>query len=100
MQTILMALIIHPALYLHTDPLSGHYYLYTDPRVAKPGFDQDSLTPSLPRWLTGKESAYHCRRCRRLGFDPRAGNPLVEEMASYSSILFRKIPWTEEPGRL
>ena len=27
-------------------------------------------------------------------------DPLEEEMASYSSILAWKIPWTEEPGRL
>ena len=27
-------------------------------------------------------------------------DPLEEEMATYSSILARKIPWTEEPGRL
>ena len=26
--------------------------------------------------------------------------PMEEEMATYSSILARKIPWTEEPGRL
>ena len=27
-------------------------------------------------------------------------DPLVEEMARHSSILVRKIPWTEEPGEL
>ena len=27
-------------------------------------------------------------------------DPLEEEMATVSSILARKIPWTEEPGRL
>ena len=27
-------------------------------------------------------------------------DPLEKEMASYSSILSWKIPWTEEPGRL
>ena len=27
-------------------------------------------------------------------------DPLEEEMATHSSILARKIPWTEEPGRL
>ena len=27
-------------------------------------------------------------------------NPLEKEMASHSSILAWKIPWTEEPGRL
>ena len=33
---------------------------------------------------------------RSLGWD----NPLVEEMATHSSILAWKIPWTKEPGRL
>ena len=28
------------------------------------------------------------------------GNPLEEDMATYSSILAGKIPWTEEPGRI
>ena len=28
------------------------------------------------------------------------GDPLEEDMASYSSILAWRIPWTEEPGRL
>ena len=32
--------------------------------------------------------------CSILGWD----DPLEEEMATQSSILFRKIPWTEEPG--
>ena len=27
-------------------------------------------------------------------------DPLEREMATYSSILARKIPWTEEPGEL
>ena len=51
----------------------------------------------LPRWLSGKESACQCRRCR---FNPwvNAGeDPLEKEMATHSSILAWKIPWTEEP---
>ena len=27
-------------------------------------------------------------------------DPLVKEMATYSSVLAWEIPWTEEPGRL
>ena len=27
-------------------------------------------------------------------------DPLEEEMATHSSVLARKIPWTEEPGRV
>ena len=31
---------------------------------------------------------------------PGGEDPLEKEMATHSSILARKIPWTEEPGRL
>ena len=31
---------------------------------------------------------------------PAGEDPLEEEMATHSSILAWKIPWTEEPGRL
>ena len=55
----------------------------------------------LPRWLSGKESTCHCRRCRRYGFDSWAGKiPLEEEMTTHSSIITWKIPWTEEFGKL
>ena len=27
----------------------------------------------LPRWLSGKDSTWQCRRCRRCGFDPWVG---------------------------
>ena len=46
----------------------------------------------LPWWLHGKESTCECRRCR---FDP-----LEKEMATQSSILAWKTPWTEQPGGL
>ena len=39
----------------------------------------------LPRWLSGKESAFQCRRHKRCGF-----NPLEKEMATHSSIVARK----------
>ena len=52
----------------------------------------------LPRWLSGKESAYQCR-CE---LDPwvRKINPLEEEMSSHPNILSWEIPWTGEPGGL
>ena len=45
----------------------------------------------------GKESA-----CRRPGFDsvPGPERALEKGMATYSSILAWRIPWTEEPGGL
>ena len=33
---------------------------------------------------------------RSLGWE----DPLEEEMATYSSVLARIVPWTEEPGRV
>jgi len=44
---------------------------------------------------SGKESTCQYRRCRRPGFDPWVWeDPLEKEMASYSSLLAWKIPWT------
>ena len=51
----------------------------------------------LPRWRSGKESAYNAGdTVRPLGQE----NPLEEEMATHSSILAWKIPCTEEPDGL
>ena len=60
----------------------------------------------LPKsWLSGKEDSCQVRRRGRLGFDPSGlpegqEEPLEEEMATQSSTLVWKIPWTEEPGGL
>jgi len=45
----------------------------------------------------GKESARQCRRGR---FSPCVRKIPGEEMATHSSILAWRIPWTEEPGGL
>ena len=37
---------------------------------------------------------------RDTGVFPGRGDPLEEGMATHSSILAWRIPWTEEPGRL
>ena len=52
----------------------------------------------LSRWLSGKESACQCRRCKKCGFGPLE-DPL-NKMATYSSILAWKIPRAEKPDRL
>ena len=55
----------------------------------------------LPRWLRGKESTCQYRRCRRLWARPQGWEELLEkEVATRSSVLAWKIPWTEEPGGL
>ena len=58
-----------------------------------------SISPSngLPCWLMVKRlPAMRKTRVRSLGPE----DPLEKEMATHSSILTWKIPWTEEPGRL
>ena len=66
-------------------------------RRAKKAFFSDQCKEM---WLSGKESAFQCSRCRRLGFHPRMEDPLEEEMATHSSILVWKIPRTEKSGEL
>ena len=67
-------------------------------------FQQGTKIPSkqgprsgLPWWLSGKESTH---QCKRRGFNPCWGDPLEKEMATHSSVLAWRIPWTEEPGWL
>ena len=50
----------------------------------------------LPRWLSGKESAYQCRGFKRQWFDRWVRKILEKEMAIHSSILAWEILWTEE----
>ena len=55
----------------------------------------------FPGGTSSKESAPQCRRHKRPGFNPWVGKiPLVEGMATHSSILAWRILWTEEPGSL
>ena len=59
------------------------------------------LVLGFPGGASGKEPTYQCRRPKRLGLDPWIRKiPLEEEMATPSSNLAWKIPWTEEPGGL
>ena len=51
----------------------------------------------FPKWLSGKESTCNVGdTVQSLGQE----DLLEEDMATHSSILVWKIPWTEEPGRL
>ena len=47
-----------------------------------------------------KEPACKYRTHKRHRVDPWVGNPLEEGMATHSSILAWRIPWTEQPGGL
>ena len=52
----------------------------------------------LPWWLSGKESACNAGDTGDVGSIPGLGRSPEEEMATHSSILAWRIPWTEEPG--
>ena len=57
----------------------------------------ESQTRGFPGGSDGKESACNVGN---LGLIPRLGISPGKEMATHSSILVWRIPWTEEPGRL
>ena len=61
---------------------------YILPVLSSDGFRSGSAVKNLP--------AMPEMQVRSLGWE----DPLEEEMATHSSILAWKIPWTEEPGRL
>ena len=55
----------------------------------------------IPGGARGKEPICQCRRHKKHGFDPWVGKaPLEESLATCSSILAWRIPWTKEPGGL
>ena len=56
-----------------------------------------NLQKGASPWLSGKESPVMWEACvRSLGWEDTLG----EGLATHSSILAWRIPWTEEPGRL
>ena len=54
----------------------------------------------FPGGTSGKEPACQCRRCETRVQSLGQEGPLEEGMATHSSILVWRIPWTEEPGGL
>ena len=56
------------------------------------GFKTSSLTAKLVKNLPAVQESW----VRSLGRE----DPLEKEMATHSSILAWRMPWTEEPGRL
>ena len=59
-----------------------------------------SLYMGFPGGASGKAWPANAGDIRGVGSIPGSGRSLEEEMATHSSILAWKIPWTEEPGRL
>ena len=60
-------------------------------------FEQKYHIDGVPWWLSRKESACNAGDP---GLIPGRQDPLEEGMATHSSILAWRIPWTEEPGGL
>ena len=54
----------------------------------------------LPWWLNGKESTCSAGATGDLVLIPRSARSLEEGMATHSSILAWRIPWTEKSGGL
>ena len=82
---------------------SAAFIVLLDKHTFLPTFSTFGLLMSkkdlgLPRWCRGKESTYQCVRCRTQVRSLGQKDPLEEEMATHSSVLVWKIPWTEEPG--
>ena len=51
--------------------------------------------------LSAKKKIPSAKKCRRFGLDPWVRKiPLEKEMATHSSILAWRTPWTEELGGL
>ena len=62
--------------------------------------DDVSFIYGLPHWLSAKESATF-RKMQEIWVQSLGGeDPLQKGMATHSSIVERRIPWTEEPGGL
>ena len=59
------------------------------------------LNAEFQRIARRDKKAFLNEECGRPGFDPLVGKiPLEEGMATHSSILAWRIPWTEEPDGL
>ena len=58
---------------------------------------QLGLIYGLPWWLSSKESAFQCRRCR---FNPWIKTIPWRRKWQPTTFLVQEIPWTEESGRL
>ena len=69
---------------------------YNLSKISSTELELSRYSKGFPGDTVVKDSTYQCKRCR---LDCWVGKiPLEEGMATHSSILAWKIPWTEEPG--
>ena len=57
------------------------------------------IAQGLPQWLSSKESTCTAGDTGNAGLILGSEDPLEKGLATYSSILAWRIPWTEEPGQ-
>ena len=60
----------------------------------------DDNSWAFPWWLSGKEYTCNVGDAEAMSSIPGSGRSLEEGMATHSSILAWRIPWTETPGGL
>ena len=58
------------------------------------------MLSALPQWLSGKESTCNAGATGDEGSSLGWEDPLEEGVATHSSTVAWRIPWTEEPGGL
>ena len=98
----------NPAIYRFMDEPEGHYakwnkpdrdrqVLYDTTYVLRKKKKKAQNRMGFPGGSVDKESACNAGD---LGLIPGLGGSLEKGMATHSSILAWRIPWTEEPGRL
>ena len=80
------------------DPAVPLLITYSDKTVTQN--DTPVFTVGFPGGATGKEPALYCRRCKRCMSIPGSRGSTEEGMATHSSILAWRKPWTEEPDWL
>ena len=72
---------------------------FQDSRLRLFGASEDKRS-GFPGGARGREPACHAGDTRDAGSVPRSVRPPEEGVATHSSILAWRVPWTEEPGRL
>ena len=83
--------------YLQVSFLSlGNLSYFLSAHLSQHIFNCPYLLVGLPQWVSSKESPAR----QETWFQSLGEHPLEKEMATYSSILAWKTPWTEEPGGL
>ena len=76
-----------------------HIYIWDLKLLVRRAEGQEPLL-FAPGGASGKEPTCQCRRHKTWVWSLGCNDPLLKEMATHSSILSWRIPWTEEPDGL